>query len=109
MFPIEKIGEKGLVITMRDVFANNVNATIDSLRENKMGWRPRKTDSGLELVPVIVKAFRYNEDADFIQVIDDHGNYWCVYYAPGIGVFIEDSLPKPDEGPGQGWELLSWV
>ena len=93
---------------MRDIFVNNTAETIKYLRENKTAWRRQEIAGDVSLTPETVKAFRYNEDAEFIEVIDSHGNFWCVYYAPGIGVFIEDSMPKPDM-PGEGWELLSWV
>ena len=97
------------MITMRDVFEKNTEIVIDRLREEKQAWLKTTTSTGKHiLLPTAVKAFRYKEDADFIQIIDSDGNFWCVYYAPGIGVFIEDSMPKPPM-PGEGWELLSWV
>lgn len=94
---------------MRDVFEKNTEIVIDRLREEKRAWRKYQLNSGdFALESVTVKAFRYNRDAEFVEIIDEKGKFWCVYYAPGIGVFIEDSMPKADAGPGEGWELLFW-
>ena len=90
---------------MREVFEKNNEFVVKSLREEKQAWL--LIDDQQKLIPKSVKAFRYNEDADFIEVIDHDGNFWCVYYAPSIGVVIEDSMPKAPI-PGEGWELLFW-
>ena len=86
-----------------------VDATAEALKDKKEAFYISDlSDKRIVLESYDIRAYRENRDANTVEVIDIHGNFYMCNYLIGLGVVIEDSLPKPEEGPGNGWTILRW-
>lgn len=94
---------------LEEIRRATVDATIDELKDKKKAFYiADHSDKEIVLEAYEVRAYRENREVNTVEIIDIHGNFYMCNYLIGLGVVIEDSLPKPEEGPGEGWTILRW-
>lgn len=94
---------------LEEIRRATVDATIDELKDKKKAFYiANHSDKKIVLEAYEVRAYRENREVNTVEIIDMNGYLYMCNYLIGVGVVIEDLLPKPEEGPGEGWTILRW-